>query len=83
MAGLDLDLDDEVDAGIVPGVGAEDDDDDEWQDETYSPRKQDDLLARLRRRILYRQQDAGTGRLYGHPWPRRPTEDAAGQNRRR
>ncbi|TKY85657.1 hypothetical protein EX895_005197 [Sporisorium graminicola] len=57
LAGLDLEFDDENGAGIVPGTG-DDDDDDEWQDENDSPRKQDDILARLRRRILYRQQDA-------------------------
>ncbi|EST05641.1 Origin recognition complex, subunit 2 [Kalmanozyma brasiliensis GHG001] len=57
LAGLDLDFDDEVGSGIVPGVGGDDDDDD-WEDEADSPRKQDDILARLRRRILYRQQDA-------------------------
>ncbi|SPO25589.1 uncharacterized protein UTRI_03308_B [Ustilago trichophora] len=56
LAGLDLDFEDESDAGIVPVVGGEDGD--EWQDENDSPRKQDDILARLRRRILYRQQDA-------------------------
>lgn len=55
LAGLDLEFDEDG-AGIIPGTGEEDDD--EWQDETDSPRKQDDILARLRRRILYRQQDA-------------------------
>ncbi len=56
LAGLDLDFDDDSAAGIVPGVG--DADGDGWEDETDSPRKQDDILAKLRRRILYRQQDA-------------------------
>lgn len=56
LAGLDLDFDDGDEAGIVPGVGGEEEDG--WQDEAGSPRKQDDILAKLRRRILYRQQDA-------------------------
>ncbi|KAJ9479250.1 PINc domain-containing protein [Pseudozyma hubeiensis] len=56
LAGLDLEFDDHDGAGIVAAGG--EDDDDEWLDETDSPRKQDDILARLRRRILYRQQDA-------------------------
>ena len=55
LAGLDLDLEDDS-AGIIPGVGRNDDD--AWEDETESPRTQDDLLAKLRRRILYRQKDA-------------------------
>ena len=56
LAGLDLEFDDDGASGIVPGTG--EDDDDEWEDESESRRKQDDILARLRRRILYRQQDA-------------------------
>lgn len=55
LAGLDLDLEDDS-AGIIPGVGRNDDD--AWEDETESPRTQDDILAKLRRRILYRQKDA-------------------------
>lgn len=56
LAGLDLEFDDHDGVAIVDGGGADDDDD--WLDETDSPRKQDDILARLRRRILFRQQDA-------------------------
>lgn len=57
LAGLDLEFDDEDGAGIVPDVGGEGEEE-EWEDETDSPSKQDDLLAKLRRRILYRQADA-------------------------
>ncbi|SJX62753.1 uncharacterized protein SRS1_11012 [Sporisorium reilianum f. sp. reilianum] len=72
LAGLDLDFDDEDGAGIVPGTG---------EDDTDSPRKQDDILARLRRRILYRQQDAELADFVeslgpdGEPRPRLKTEE--------
>ncbi|SAM81865.1 uncharacterized protein UBRO_04069 [Ustilago bromivora] len=60
LAGLDLEFDDEYGADIVPGVGGGGGEEEEegWEYEVDSPRKQDDLLAKLRRRILYRQADA-------------------------
>lgn len=79
LAGLDLEFEDG--AGIVPGVGGEEED--EWQDETDSPRKQDNILAKLRRRILYRQQDAELQDFIdnlgpdGDPLPPKSTSKAA------
>ncbi|SNX84249.1 uncharacterized protein MEPE_02957 [Melanopsichium pennsylvanicum] len=57
IAGLEEEFDDEEGPGIVPGMDAGDDG--AWEDEAAGANaKQDDILARLRRRILYRQQDA-------------------------